>query len=107
MITPKSFQLVSIYACALWIPSGRSVLKKYKKVSTRHPHPAPGAAPADSFPSSVIFPSGMKYFFFPPVSGFCDLGPGQIEPFELLKIIIWGSSALSSVGRLGHLEFLL
>lgn len=35
MITPKSFQpVVPIYTCALWIPSGRSVLKKYKKLST-------------------------------------------------------------------------
>lgn len=35
MITPKSFQrVVPVYTCALWIPSGRSVLKKYKKLST-------------------------------------------------------------------------
>lgn len=34
MIVPKSFPPVApIYTCALWIPSGRSVLKKYKKLS--------------------------------------------------------------------------
>ena len=35
MIMPKCFQpVVPIYTHALWISSGRSVLKKYKKLST-------------------------------------------------------------------------
>lgn len=107
MITPKSFQLVvSIYTCALRIPSGRSVLKKYKEPFHPLRHSKGGSVGTYLHSSVCYFPSGMSYFFFPRVSGFCDLGHGRMEQFELLKIIIGGYSALFSAGRPGNLEIL-